>query len=178
MHSDEVIHLLQSIGAVQVRSHPPFRLSSGGTSPIYIDNRRIVSFPWARDRIVELLVDVTEMVTFDYISATAMAGIPFGTLMADRLHLPMVYVRPVKEHGLKNTVEGYLAPGSHVLIVEDHVTTGNSVIANAEAIRASGGYVSDCVCITSYVETLSSLALHRLTTVQTILDLTGVGRER
>jgi orotate phosphoribosyltransferase len=153
--AQEVAKLLIQIEAVTFSFDLPYSFTSGIKSPIYLDNRIVMSYPRVRDRVVEFYVEaIQEKVGFenvDWISATATAAIPQGALVADRLALPLVYVRPeTKEYGKGSKIEGFVKEGSRVLIIEDHISTGTSAINNTKTIRAAGGKVEFCVATTTY----------------------------
>lgn len=153
--SSKVAKLLLSIKAVTFRFNPPYTYTSGLKSPIYLDNRLIMSYPKIRDKIVSYYIDAIKnnigMKQVEWISATATAAIPHAAFVADKLKLPMVYVRPTtKKYGKGNQIEGYIKKGSKVLIVEDHISTAESVVGNAKAIRDVGGLVQYCITTTTY----------------------------
>jgi orotate phosphoribosyltransferase len=119
-----------------------------------------MSYPKVRDEIITSYIEVIEenigRENIDYISATATAAIPQGSWIADRLHLPMVFVRPsTKMHGKGSKVEGFLKKGSRLVIIEDHISTAESVKGNALSIRELGGYTKYCIATTTYQTTLS-----------------------
>lgn len=151
----EVASILLKIKAVTFRFDPPYTYTSGLKAPIYIDNRLVMSYPEYRTKVISYYIEAIKeyigMDNIDCISATATAAIPHGAWIADKLNLPMVYVRTAKKgHGKENRVEGYLKEGSRVLIVEDHLSTAKSSIENAEAIRELGGKVDYIVASTTY----------------------------
>ncbi|MBI4066999.1 orotate phosphoribosyltransferase [Candidatus Gottesmanbacteria bacterium] len=153
--SEEVAKLLLKIGGMTFRFNPPYTYTSGLKSPVYLDNRLIISYPDVRTKIINFYVDVIKekigLKNIDYISATATAAIPHGAWVADKLNLPMVFVRPTtKTYGKGGKVEGHLKKGSKVLIIEDHISTAESVTGNAQSIREIGGVVEYCVATTTY----------------------------
>lgn len=145
-------HLLE-IGAVHLRPNDPFTWTSGIRSPIYCDNRLTLSFPIVRRKIaigLEELIN-THYPTVDVIAGTATAGIPHAAWVSDNLNLPMVYVRgKAKEHGKGNQIEGLIKAGQNVVIVEDLISTGGSVITTAEALEQEGANVLGVVAIFTY----------------------------
>ncbi len=167
----EVAGILLDIGAVKVSVNPPFTWTSGIKSPIYCDNRKLISHPKARELVVKAfakLVIASEAkqsgakapsrasgegsARFEFIGGTATAAIPWAAFLAYELGLPMVYIRPEKkEHGAGRQVEGDLPRGKRVLIVEDLISTGGSSIAAAEAVKKEcGGVVTDIFAIMTY----------------------------
>lgn len=151
----EVARLLLDVGAVAIDLEHPFRYTSGILSPIYCDNRMLISFPAERRRIVAWLAERLEATLgrtgVDVIAGTATAGIPYAAWLAERLDLPMVYVRAAaKEHGRRQRVEGRLNPGQRVVVVEDLVTTGGSSLSTVEGVEEAGGKVVGCLAIFSY----------------------------
>lgn len=152
---EDVAKLLLSIGAMTFRFNPPYTYTSGLKSPVYLDNRLVMSYPNVRKKIIKFYIDVIKekigLENVDWISATATAAIPQGAWVADSLNLPMVFVRPTtKTYGKGGKVEGYLKKGSNVLIIEDHISTAESVAGNAESIRELGGTVKYCIAATTY----------------------------
>lgn len=162
--ASEIADLLLGIGAVTFRFDPPYTYTSGLKSPIYLDNRLIISYPKVRERVISFYVQTIKteigLDKVEWISATATAAIPQGAWVADRLKLPMVFVRPAtKSYGKGNKVEGYLPKGKKVLIIEDHISTAASVVGNAQSIRELGGIVSYCVATTTFETSTSVRAL-------------------
>ncbi|MCS7119979.1 MAG: orotate phosphoribosyltransferase [Nitrososphaerota archaeon] len=129
-----------------------FKLSSGRTTPYYLDLRVIPSFPEAFHRVVDILRDAIiedlGVDSFDRISGIPSAGLPFASLIAYHLNKPFLYTRQnIRLRGRERRVEGILMPGDRVLLVDDLVTTGLSLRRAASAIRAEGGVVSDAYVI-------------------------------
>lgn len=144
---------LLRIGAVTLRPDEPFTWASGLRSPIYTDNRLTISYPAVRHDIVNGMVALVKAVYpgGDLIAGTATAGIPHAAWLADRLNLPMIYVRAKpKDHGQGRQVEGVLTPGQRVVVVDDLLSTGGSVLGAVHAVRAAGGQVAGVVAIFSY----------------------------
>ncbi|WP_412067854.1 orotate phosphoribosyltransferase [Rubrivirga sp. IMCC43871] len=142
---------LLRIGAVALRPDDPFTWASGRHSPIYTDNRLTLSHPDVRSRIADAFVEIARSFAPDAISATATAGIPHGALLADRLGLPFSYVRSApKGHGKGNRIEGAVAEGARVVLVEDLISTGGSALSAAEALRQRGVDVVAIVAVFSY----------------------------
>lgn len=142
---------LLRIGAVAIRPDDPFTWASGRRSPIYTDNRLTLSHPDVRERIADAFVDLARPFAPDAVSATATAGIPHGALLADRLGLPFSYVRSApKGHGKGNRIEGAVADGARVVLVEDLISTGGSALSAADALRERGVDVVAVVAVFSY----------------------------
>lgn len=142
---------LLDIEAVTLSPSEPYTWSSGLRSPIYCDNRLTLSFPAVRQQIIDGLVEAVSALNVDVIAGTATAGIPHATLLADRLGLPLVYVRSsAKGHGKGNQIEGTFAEGANVLVIEDLLSTGGSSIDAAKAIEQAGGNVVRIQAIFSY----------------------------
>ncbi|MEH7222499.1 orotate phosphoribosyltransferase [Bacillus sp. JJ1566] len=152
MNKEIAGHLLE-IGAVFLQPNDPFTWSSGLKSPIYCDNRMTLSFPKVRQEIAKGL---SELITTHYpeaevIAGTATAGIPHAAWVSDVLHLPMVYVRSkAKAHGKGNQIEGKVAQGQKVVVIEDLISTGSSAITAAQALQEAGCEVLGIVAIFSY----------------------------
>ena len=158
--AQRVADILLSIKGVSFRFDPPFTFTSGIKSPIYLDNRLIMSYPDEREEVIGYYIDVIKNKigndTVDAISATATAAIPQGAWISEKLKLPMVYCRSSKkEHGKENQIEGVVTKGQHVVIIEDHISTAGSSVENALAVRALGGIV-EYVITTSTYETAKS----------------------
>ena len=135
--------ILLEIKAVNFRPDEPYTLTSGWKSPVYIDCRKIISYPRARTRICDLGVEkINRSIGFETIESIAggeTAGIPFAAWMADRLQLPMQYVRKKpKGFGRNAQIEGHVAEGQRVLLVEDLATDGRSKLLFANALRDAG----------------------------------------
>ena len=150
-----VARTLLRVGAVAINVREPFVYASGTRSPIYCDNRLLISFPAEREQVVEglsgLIVDRVGADNVDVVAGTATAGIPFAAWVAARLRKPMIYVRSApKEHGRGNQIEGRLAAGQRTVVIEDLVTTGGSSLGTVDAIRRAGGVVSHAFAIFTY----------------------------
>ena len=151
--ADTLAHDLLRIGAVTLRPDDPFTWASGRLSPVYTDNRLALSHPDVRDRIAAGFADVVRerAPEADAVSATATAGIAPGALLADRLGLPFSYVRSsAKGHGRENRVEGAVEAGQRVVLVEDLVSTGGSVLSAADALREAGATVVAALAVFTY----------------------------
>ena len=150
--SEKVAEILFDIGAVIFRPHQPFRYNTGIISPVYIDNRLLISRPRERKKVIDLfLKKIREIGIPNVIAGTATAGIPHAAFLAQKLNLPMIYVKPQpKEYGKENQVEGALKRGQKVIVIEDLVSTGRSSIRVVDTVRKLGGKVSDVIAIYTY----------------------------
>ncbi|WP_214710575.1 MULTISPECIES: orotate phosphoribosyltransferase [unclassified Exiguobacterium] len=157
----QIAEALLQIEAVTLSPENPYTWSSGMKSPIYCDNRLTLSYPDVRNLIIDALVEAIRPLNADVIAGTATAGIPHATLVADRLGLPLVYVRSsAKGHGKGNQIEGRFEPGARVVVIEDLLSTGSSSIEAAKAIQKAGGEVIKIQAIFSY--SLSRLHINLL----------------
>lgn len=133
--------LLLDARAVKLSPEHPFTWASGWLSPIYCDNRVTLSYPEIRREITDALAALIREAfpAVDAISGVATGGIPQAALVADRLGLPLSYIRAkAKDHGMQNRIEGVIAPGAKVVVVEDLISTGGSSLAAAKALRDAG----------------------------------------
>lgn len=176
------------IGAVDFNSDTPFTLSSGLPSPTYVDCRKLISFPRIRSTLMDFLT-ITVMrnagfEAFTNIAGGETAGIPFAALVAERMALPMTYVRKKpKGYGRNARIEGTMTEADKVLLVEDLTTDGGSKLSFVDAIRDTGATCGHTAVIFYYgifdgvEETLGEhgVALHYLTTWW---DVLAVARER
>jgi orotate phosphoribosyltransferase len=144
---------LLQIKALKISPDAPFTWASGWKSPVYCDNRKLLSFPHVRDYVKSELAN-TIMDHFpeaESLAGVATAGIPHGTLAADLLRLPFIYVRSKpKGHGLTNQIEGVLTEGQKVVVIEDLVSTGMSSLEAVEALRAAGADVIGMCALFTY----------------------------
>ena len=148
-----VAEKLLQVNAVKLNPENPFTWASGWKSPIYCDNRRILSFPYTRDYIKSELCNVVfeKFPEAELIAGVATAGIAWGVMVADQLKLPYVYVRPKpKEHGLGNQIEGYYEPGQRVVVIEDLVSTGKSSLQVVDVLKEEGLKIEGMVSIFTY----------------------------
>lgn len=149
----EVAQRLLQINTIKIQPSSPFTWASGWLAPIYCDNRKILSYPSTRDFICD---QFTRLIQEKYPDAEVIAGvatgaIAHGVLVAEKLGLPFIYVRPQpKSHGLENMIEGDLKAGQKVVIIEDLISTGGSSIHAAEAILNYGGDVMGMLAIFTY----------------------------
>ena len=148
-----VAEKLLQINAIKLSPDKPFTWASGWKSPIYCDNRKILSFPFIRDFIKSEMCNVIfeSFPQATMLAGVATAGIPWGAMTADQLKLPYIYVRPKpKEHGLGNQIEGYYETGMNVVVVEDLISTGKSSLDVVNVLKGSGLQVEGLVSIFSY----------------------------
>ncbi len=148
-----VAEKLLQVQAVKLSPDQPFTWASGWKSPIYCDNRKVLSFPYVRDFIKSELCSVIfeQYPEATVLAGVATAGIPWGAMAADQLKLPFIYVRPKpKEHGLGNQIEGALEPGQRVLVIEDLISTGKSSLQVVEVLKAAGAEIVGMISIFNY----------------------------
>lgn len=153
MTNNDALDILLSINAIHFYDGTPFVWASGWNSPVYCDNRLILSSHEARKKIRDGLVELARkhFPTPDVIAGVATGAIAMGVLVADAMEKPFAYVRPKeKDHGLGNQIEGAIPEGSKVLIVEDLISTGGSSLAAAAAVRKAGAEVLGMVAIFTY----------------------------
>ena len=151
--SSKIAQGLLSIGAVFLRPQEPFTWASGIKSPIYCDNRLILTAPAVRDTVERAIADTVrrEFPQAEVLMGTATAGIAHAAIAAHLLGLPMGYVRSgSKDHGRKNQIEGKLEKGQKVVVVEDLISTGGSVIEVVNVLREAGAEVLGIVSIFTY----------------------------
>ncbi len=150
--ANEVAEKLLQINAVKLNPQNPFTWASGIKSPIYCDNRLVLSFPAVRTFVIQAFVDkAAQFEPFDIIAGVATAGIPHGALLADRLEKPFIYVREkAKSHGRQNQIEGNIFEGARVLLIEDLISTGGSSLKAVETLREAGCDVVGVLAIFSY----------------------------
>jgi orotate phosphoribosyltransferase len=149
----QIASSLLQIGAVHLRPDQPFTWTSGIKSPIYCDNRVTMSYPAVRKQIADAFVRMIQerFPGAEVIAGTATAGIPHAAWVAERLELPMIYVRDkAKGHGRQNQIEGVLRPNQQVVVIEDLISTGGSSLKAAQAVQAEGGSVLGVAAIFSY----------------------------
>jgi orotate phosphoribosyltransferase len=176
--------ILLETQSVHFRPDDPFTLTSGRKSPVYIDCRRLISFPRARARLMDLAAEmINRHIGFESLDAVAggeTAGIPFAAWIADRLMLPMLYVRKSpKGFGRMAQIEGVMAEGARVLLVEDLISEGSSKLNFINALRGAGAVIENNFCLFHYgifpssVATLQreGVALHALATWHDVLAL-------
>ncbi|WP_416826911.1 orotate phosphoribosyltransferase [Ectobacillus polymachus] len=149
----QIANELLTIGAVFLQPNDPFTWSSGIKSPIYCDNRLTLSYPSVRKEIARGLQQLIEehFSEVDVVAGTSTAGIPHAAWVSDLMEKPMVYVRSkAKEHGKGNQIEGKIVAGQKVVVIEDLISTGGSVITCVQALREAGCQVLGVVSIFTY----------------------------
>ncbi len=150
---EDIARLLLKLKAVNLRPNKPYKFVSGVLSPIYCDNRLIMSYPKERNFVIDSFVKMIKKkrIVFDVIAGTATAGIPWSAFLALKLNKPMIYVRKAsKEHGKQNLIEGELKKGKRVLLIEDLISTGGSSLGAVKSIRSAGGKIVICLAIFNY----------------------------
>lgn len=180
--------MLLEIGAVHFNSREPFTHSSGKQAPTYVDCRKLISYPRIRSTLMDFLCCTVMrdagFEAFDNIAGGETAGIPFAALVADRMALPMTYVRKKpKGHGRGARIEGTMSEGERVLLVEDMTTDGGSKLNFVDAIRETGASCNHTAVIFYYdifpdtVPTLAKhgIALHHLCTWWDVLAVARAG---
>jgi orotate phosphoribosyltransferase len=181
--ADITADILLETRSVLFSPNQPFTLTSGRKSPVYIDCRRLISFPRARGKLMDLAAEMIQRhVGYESLEAVAggeTAGIPFAAWIAERLALPMLYIRKqAKGFGRMAQIEGVMQEGDRVLLVEDLISEGTSKLNFIRGIRAGGGTITHNFCVFHYgifpssVETLrdEGVALHALATWHAVLD--------
>ncbi len=151
--AEKTAELLLQINAIKLNSKNPFTWASGWKSPIYCDNRIVLSFPPVRNYIRDAFAKQIEAKFGkpDVIAGVATGAIGIGILVAEYLGLPFVYVRPEpKKHGRKNQIEGFLGKGQSVVVIEDLISTGGSSLQAIKALQNEGARVKGMAAIFSY----------------------------
>ena len=186
--SETVAKMLLEIKAVHFRADQPFTFTSGLASPVYIDCRKLISFPRIRSAIMDFaaatVMSEAGFEQFDCVAGGETAGIPFAAFLAERLSLPMIYVRKQpKGHGRNAQIEGAMPDGARVLVIEDLTTAGGSMFTFIDAIRAAGGVVDHGMALFYYgifpeAEARfanGGVALHHIATWRNVLDVARAG---
>ncbi|MBM7540514.1 orotate phosphoribosyltransferase [Amphibacillus cookii] len=172
--ANKVIANLYEIEAIQIKPDRSFTWTSGIKSPIYCDNRLTMAYPKVRKQITQGFVEKLQsyIEEIDVIAGCATAGIPHAAWLADALNMPLAYVRgKAKAHGKGNQIEGVIKQGDKVVVIEDLISTGGSVLETVKAIEAVGAKVIGVLAIFSYglnksVQAFDSLNIH----YQTLAD--------
>lgn len=176
---------LLDIQAVYLKPENPFTWASGIKSPIYTDNRITLSYPETRNLIENSFVDTIKdhFPEVEVIAGTATAGIPHGAIIADKMSLPFAYIRSKpKDHGAGNQIEGRVLKGQKMVIIEDLISTGGSVLDAAAAAKREGADVLGVVAIFTYELPKASQNFEeagvQLITLSTYSDLIRVAKEK
>ncbi|MBT8186445.1 MAG: orotate phosphoribosyltransferase [Croceitalea sp.] len=172
--------LLLQINAIKLNPENPFTWASGWKSPIYCDNRIILSYPTIRNYVRQEISNQVDRLYGkpDVIAGVATGAIGIGILVAEALGLPFIYVRPEpKSHGRQNQIEGYLEAGQTVVVIEDLISTGKSSLNAVNALNAAGADVKGMIAIFTYgfeVATKNfkdnNVALHTLSNYQHLIE--------
>ncbi|WP_105404158.1 orotate phosphoribosyltransferase [Neorhizobium sp. T7_12] len=181
--------MLWEIGAVHFSADKPYKFASGLMSPVYIDCRKLISYPRIRSAIMDFAAATVMrdagFEKFDCVAGGETAGIPFAAFLAERLGLPMIYVRKApKGHGRNAQIEGHLPEGARVLVIEDLTTAGGSMFKFIDAIRAAGATVDHGIALFFYDifpeahERFSSgqVKLHHIATWRNVLAAAREGK--
>ena len=151
--AEAVAELLLKSKAVVLQPKEPFRFTTGILSPIYCDNRLLLSQVRDRESIVNYFVEkiIERKLNAEVIAGIATASITWASLIAEKLKKPMIYVRKeAKQHGMKNLIEGNLEKGAEVLVVEDLISTGSTSLGAVAAVREAGAAANKCLAIFTY----------------------------
>jgi orotate phosphoribosyltransferase len=153
---EEKLFLMKQVGILLIKNNAvkfgDYILTSGKKSPYYIDLRQTISSPitmdWIANSLTRIVVNEIGITRIDKILGVPTAGVPFATVISQKLGIPLIYYRQArKEHGVRKKVEGILDRNDRVLIVDDLITTGDSVIEAAEVVRDQGGVVNEMVVL-------------------------------
>lgn len=150
-----VARMLWEIKAVHFSAAEPYTLSSGMKSPVYIDMRKLISYPRIRSAVMDFAASTimreAGFEAFDCVAGGETAGIPFAAFLSERLSLPMIYCRKKpKGHGRNAQIEGHMQEGARVLVIEDLTTAGGSMFTFIDAIRAAGGVIGHGIALFYY----------------------------
>ena len=151
--SKDVAESLLTIKAVKLNTENHFTWASGWYSPIYCDNRKILSYPKVRRQICNFFVEVIKQKfpKVEVIAGVATGAIAHGVLVAEQMNKPFIYVRSeAKQHGMTNKIEGNFKKGDKVVVIEDLISTGGSSLAAVEALREAGVEVLGMMAIFTY----------------------------
>jgi len=177
--NEKIAESLLKIKAVTLSLNPPYTWVSGIKSPIYCDNRMLISYPQHRNKVINGFLNVIKDKNLkpQVIAGTATSGIPFAAWLSDKMNLPMVYVRAEKKaHGRGKAIEGSVKAGDKVLVIEDLISTGKSSVAVVKNLQEIGAEVIGVISIFSYEmkkseETFASVGIEpvSLETISTLL---------
>ena len=178
--ASKTAELLLQINAIKLRPENPFTWASGWNSPIYCDNRIILSFPQIRNYVRQEMARQLEDLYGkpDVIAGVATGAIGIGILVAEYLGLPFIYVRPeAKSHGRQNQIEGQLDPNSSVVVIEDLISTGKSSLNAVRALEQAGAHIKGMIAVFTYgfdvaLENFSGqgVNLHTLTDYESVIQ--------
>lgn len=176
----KVAQYLMQIKAVKLSPAEPFTWASGWKSPIYCDNRKILSYPELRNKICKYLRDIIEehFKNVEIIAGVATGAIAYGAIVAEMMDKPFVYIRPkAKDHGTGARIEGDMPKGANVVIIEDLISTGMSSLSAADCVAKEGGNVEGMVAIFSYnfpkairAFENANIELHTLSNYEALID--------
>jgi len=179
--ASKTAELLLQINAIKLRPENPFTWASGWNSPIYCDNRILLSYPIIRNYIKEAIAKQVEDLYGkpDIIAGVATGAIGIGVLVAEYLGLPFIYVRPeAKSHGRQNKIEGVLEPDKTVVVIEDLISTGKSSLNAVDALEEGGAKIKGMIAIFTYgfdvaVENFENkkVELHTLSDYENLISL-------
>jgi orotate phosphoribosyltransferase len=179
--ASKTAELLLQINAIKLRPENPFKWASGWNSPIYCDNRILLSFPVIRNYIKEEIAKQVEELYGkpDIIAGVATGAIGIGVLVAEYLGLPFIYVRPeAKSHGRQNQIEGLLEQDQTVVVIEDLISTGKSSLNAVDALVGNGARVKGMIAIFTYGFEIAKsnfeqkgVELHTLSDYETLVQL-------
>lgn len=172
---------LLQIKALQINPQKPYTWASGWLSPVYCDNRKVLSYPYVRDFVKSELANMALdfFPDADVLAGVATAGIAHGVMAADLLKLPFIYVRAKpKEHGMGNQIEGVLEPGQKVVVVEDLISTGKSSLQVVDVLRSQGAEVLGMIGLFTYGFPVADAAfaaagvpLHTISNYQALMEV-------
>lgn len=149
--AEQVAKILLKEKAVFLRPHDLFTWTSGIKSPVYCDNRLLISAVESREAIIKAFVEMIRPMNVNLIAGTATAGIPWAAWIAHEMKLPLVYIRSSsKDHGRQNAIEGSASAGQKSVLIEDLISTGKSSIAAAEKLKEAGVEVASVMSIFTY----------------------------
>lgn len=162
-----IAQLLLKSKAVTLSPTRPYTYVSGIRSPIYCDNRLLISHPEWRRNIIQAFDEIIQEhhLAFDVIAGTATAGIPWAAWLAEKYNKPLVYIRATsKEHGKGNQIEGHLPRDKSVIVIEDLISTGGSSLTAIQAVRDAGALIQACLAIFTYEmkKAINAFSIHHI----------------
>ena len=178
--TENIAAKLLQINAIKLNPDQPFTWASGMRSPIYCDNRIVLSYPEIRNAVIDGFVKLANsMPDFNLIAGVATAGIAHGALLADRLGLPFIYVRSsAKKHGRQNKIEGQIPPNAKALVIEDLISTGGSVLDAIDTLKENECNISGVLAIFTYELEIAQKAFEQKTyPLQTISSYSKLIKE-